>query len=442
MAGGTTGTPINPPSIPDSGATIALATTRPLPYTWLTLDRYSRMIPGLSPIHFFGALAPNASPTVNNCRQVVPRHGWQYFGETSREEILIKIREAEMEIAKHVGFNLAPDYTVEEQREYTSDYYRDRIGNVEGLYGLKDIELKRGKVILPGKWNPTLVSTATVANSGITFYDYDSDGFYEAVRVTATTTQTDPRKMGVFFTGGSGAPEWQIRYPYAAGISGGTYTAYFHSWLFLDPDKDAAFPGSDYNGIDIETDTSNFVSSVDVYDISTDTTVEHVRINWGRYDAVSAQDFYYATGTFFIRDAEAGIVVPSPATYDADTGVWTPGSFTYGQPTTVTVSYYSGNQSDEYLARRSMDPLSHLYARAIAEMATARLDRPPCSCPETVKYHQDISIDLTMSTSEMSRFTVKDIEASKFGTRAGEVQAWRLINGPMKGEHRVGYAVL
>jgi hypothetical protein len=128
------------------------------------------------------------------------------------------------------------------------------------------------------------------------------------------------------------------------------------------------------------------------------------------------------------RDVNASMVVPMPGEYDAVNAYWNKSSWTVGrEPDIVKFWYRCGAQSDLYLKGRSCDSLSEFWARIIAEMATARLERPFCSCGNLQALADDLRQDLTASEGNTRRFVTADTLDSPLGTRKGEVTAWTKI---------------
>ena len=127
-----------------------------------------------------------------------------------------------------------------------------------------------------------------------------------------------------------------------------------------------------------------------------------------------------------VRDALRGIVVPTPATYSADDAAWAQVCFSEDRdPDWVKLWYYCGDIGNRYLGGRSFDPLSDRWARAIAQLATARVERPLCSCGNltalTEKWQRD-----TLVTTDGFQTNISDLD-NPLGTRYGEILAWREI---------------
>lgn len=375
----------------------------------------------------FSGVATNSFYYRIACQNPVPRYTWQIPTQSSRLEIASEIATAELEVAEYLGYNLAPDFLTHEIVDYPSEYLVEDTPGWWGLRGQKAVLLNRGKIISGGARAVSLVDTVS-AGDGLAYSDPDGDGFSEVATISVATALTDVSEVQVFYSGHGGAPEYEIGKPFYASISGGVYTAKFYIWQLIDPDVDAGWPDEGGFVATDMTESANLVSSIDLYRVYVDTTESYVRI--------FAQDNYYlypdqvrgTDGVFAIHDSERGWVIPTPATYDAGEGVWNTTSCALSGPTRVRVSYYSGDISQAFLARRTVDPLKDEYARAVAYIATARLKQPPCPCPEPLHMYQYLSEDMARFARSGGFLMTRTAHNSEFGTRVGEVEAWKMIN--------------
>ena len=137
-------------------------------------------------------------------------------------------------------------------------------------------------------------------------------------------------------------------------------------------------------------------------------------------------------GCLHVRDANRGVVVPQPATYDEDTAAWVGDRFTKCRdPDFVKIWYYSGDLDQGYLAGHALDPLPQVWANAIAWLATARLERPFCSCGNVQalcqKWQNDLAAVSSTQQQAQSYQNAPDVLTNPFGSRLGEVMAWRRV---------------
>lgn len=444
--GGTVGTPVI------GGVGTGPQIAEPLPVTWLSLARYAQIM-GVPPVHFFGSQASQAFPITGQCSNAWPRHSWQNKGRTSREEILLLIQQAELEMAEFMGFNLAPAFVLNEVHSYPRFWRRTSFAITGGLDvrgGYKRLALKNGgKLIQSGKRTASLIGTATTGDGTLVYSDEDTDGFAETATISLLTTETEVCELRAFVTGLGGQAEWEIRPAKSKIISGGSVTMTFNSWLFVNPDTDAAYPTADaYKAIDIST-TVNYVSSVDIYRVYADNTLVSARFFWERAGTCTecggtgcdACSLAYQDGCAMVGDVDGGFIVPIPAEYNATDGIWNHSGWIIGRdPDQVRVSYYAGDIDQSYLSGTSCDPLKALYAKAIAYLATARITMPICVCTELADNFESMREDMSL-LGEESHLVSLDILDNPFGTRRGEIMAWNLI-GRIKRERLDEVAVI
>jgi len=422
--------------------------TRASTPTLLSLDRYAQIM-GVNPVHFAGATAGDYWPLKNRCSDLWLQHEWQFADAVSRESLALEIRSAEIDLVRELGWWPAPMWISQEVQQFPRHYRRD----VFRRYG-RDVRDQRvsvkaeyAKIIAGGR------RAADVVEAGVTvtYTDADSDGFAETATVTCATTLTDVFEVQVFTAGMSGNEAWEIRPPRSKSITGGVFTATFWSWQMIDPAEWEFLPTQnnldgptaiDLRGLEqTPVVTTHLVSTIDVYHIYNDTTEVSALLVWEPgprggifgFDwscssatecqacALTAQD-----GCMHVRDPLRGIVVPTSATYSADTGTWAQVCPSEGRdPDWVKLWYYCGDIGNRYLSGTAYDPLSDRWARAIAQLATARLERPLCSCGNltalTSKWQRD-----TLVTTDGFQTNIADLD-NPFGTRYGEILAWREV---------------
>jgi hypothetical protein len=267
----------------------------------------------------------------------------------------------------------------------------------------------------------------------VVYSDPDGDGFDELATVSVATAITNLTELRLFFAGHSGEPEWEIRPLKSKAVAGGTFTATVDSWQLLDPSILDNWPGSQYgSGLDITT-AGNFVTTVDVYRVYTDPE-EQCALSWGgRHDAITQSQVGYLKG----KQPKLGSVSPVPATYAA--GAFTEVAFGNGfEPDYITASYLSGltrTVGGQYV-------LPPLLEEAIVYMTTARLEKPVCStCPVPQAKEEELKQDMVIaqrrgSDGEEVKFIRRDVLVTPFGTKRGEVEAWRIVQSIKKEDTR------
>src|SRR5574338_11129 len=117
-AGGTTGTPIT------SGASPAVFSALPLPWTHLSLPRYAKIM-GINAAQFCRAHAPSVNPQVfpvGSCSNVWPRFSWQNNDQVSHEELAYAIQSAEHDLIDLVGYFPSPDWIEQESHDMPREY--------------------------------------------------------------------------------------------------------------------------------------------------------------------------------------------------------------------------------------------------------------------------------------------------------------------------------
>ncbi len=428
-------------------------------HTFLTLDRYAQTM-GINPLHFNGGSTPDIDEPIfvsGGCDDIWPQYDWQDADRVSRDHLARIIHGVESDIADLVGFFPAPQWVEEEPHDYIRPYLREAFGNGTDIRGsVKGIRTDYGKYISGGRRALTTVGAAKTSDATLVYSDDDGDGFYETATISIAIPDTVPDaaeacEFKVFFDGYT-YPDWEIRYPETAEISGGNIILTFRSWLFIDQDELDNYPTAEgFRAVNVSA-VDNFVDEVDVYYEYNDFSQASAQFIWETGSSVScsicgglgceACGLITQDGCARASMSKNGIVRPTPAEYDADNEEWGIVSFSENvEPDMVKLWYYSGDQSQEYIRGRSCDPLSHFWAETITYMATAKLKRNLCGCPSvknTVEYWQT---DLGKLETNVSYFQRDDITNSPFGTLRGEVHAWTRIKHFVK-DKRVSVAVI
>jgi hypothetical protein len=411
-------------------------------YTWLSLERYARIM-GITPAHFWTAESDNVFPAASSCSHLWWLYDWQLNDAIGRDTLTRAIYDAEQQIARLVGFPLAPEWISEEvvyyDKYHRPDYY-DGYYDVQGRP--KAVKSKWRRIISAGRRALTLLATATVAGGTITFCDLDSDGFNETFRITVPTTLTSTSQIKVYYNGYSGARGWEIRTPRKKSISGGNVIIDYYVWQVVKPEVYEQFLGTDpLSAVDMDN-AGNFITSVDVYYEYTDTTAVSAQAYWEQLPGdsscclgtlsiadCSVGGFTSQDGVLNIRDANSGYVSPIPATYSTGDAIWVKDAYTLcRQPDFAKLWYCAGELAPEYLNNESYDPLSHYWAQIIAWVATARLEHPPCACSNVTTVFEDLSTDMAKSGDGNSRYSISFEQVDNpLGTRKGEIIAYRRL---------------
>lgn len=423
--------------------------------TLLSLDRFAKIM-GLPPASFnsaFGRKTSNAVVfPVAGCSTVWFQHPWQNQDQLSREELAETIRQCESDLAETLGYWPGPVW-IEQEVHKQPLYFRPdaiRVGNIDAHGQVVGLRANYGKIIAAGRRTATLVDD----NVAVAYSDADADTFSETATITGATTVTDARELQFFFAGHSGEPEWEIRPARSCVITGGVYTATFWTWQLVDPDLWETLPDDQDNIAAIDVTSGNRETVVDVYQVYNDTTATSATFYWEPDPSVAWTRSYCGgagctactlttqDGCLHVRDAMLGIVVPQPGDYDSTNDEWDGAAYTVCRdPDMVKIWYYCGELSQDWLKEKNAaEPLSDRWARAIAYMATARLERPICNCGNAMGLFEDLRRDLAYAKDGPHQVSF-DVLDNPFGTRKGEVIAWRMVKGNARDKISMGGAV-
>lgn len=436
---------------------MAFNIAQPLAYTLLSRPTYAQVM-GINPVHFAGAFAQDIMPIGHNSQNDIwPKYPWQSSDRIAQQDLVVAINSAEKDVSNYLGYWPAPDWSAQEvhriQRHHRRDVWRAGMRNLR--YNQIAVRAKHGKVITPGRRAVSVVGggPATVAAGSLEYRDEDLDGFFETAKIELSTTLTDTCEIKVYFVDTDADRRWEVRPLRSVSISLGVVTIYLDSWLLIDPDLQSAYTTTaGFSAIDIST-TANFVTEVDVYREYTSTIVDSSLFFWeptprqspflcstcGGAGCVNCQ-LQTQGGCLHIREAEQGIVVPMPATYDADDAEWDYNCPTLCRnPEQVQIWYKSGLLSDEYLNGYVCTEMPLDMATAIAWIATARLERPFCAGTNLTALCKRLRRDTAVTGQQGFQLTNDDL-ANPFGTRVGEIMAWRKI-GNLVENNLVGVAI-
>ena len=124
-----------------------------------------------------------------------------------------------------------------------------------------------------------------------------------------------------------------------------------------------------------------------------------------------------------------GIVTAALGYYDTDNSQWlTQAPAVCREPDMVKLWYQAGDVDDRYLAGNSCDPLSNWWAQTITWLATARMERPFCSCDNVVDLVKDMRTDLAAVGGPLGYNVSLEDLSNPFGTRKGAVLSWRRVS--------------
>lgn len=406
--------------------------------TKLPLAVFARVF-GMHPLHFEQVYVPGITDLDAHCQHMQFQHEWQDSDAVSREEIARVIAEAESKIENALGYKLAPTWEMDEwkptDRYYQPEQYNWLASDIRGYR--HTVQANWGYFISGGIQAKTLIT----AGAAIVYTDSNSDTYKETATVgPIATTVVDPNEIAIFYPGKSGDDTWEIR-PTNVAISGGSVTITFRRELVVKEDLLEAFDVDDAGAEG--TNDAHFLSTVDVYrrynDPQTQASFlwEPLATNWCAScngSGCAACAYSAQTGCLITRgDPRRSIVGYFPAEWDNTNKEFdSVGWAVSRQPDIVRLFYYSGwrNKTQRYINR--MDPE---WERTVAYMAASMLDRPPCSCGADVwkRWRDDFALNngdadgLPQFRTPTGSGRVVDILNNDFGTRRGEIYAWRKV---------------
>ena len=399
--------------------------------THLTLDRFAAIM-GIAPVHFNGGAGATVWPPGVSCQDIWPQYSWQHNDVISRFDLAEAIRNAEEDIKRVLRMPVAPEYIVDKQ-SYPSQ---------------KRVGLGANTLKIPTMWRNVLEAgpravSAVKLGASVVRSDPDGDGFKELATITVIAadlpTGFDIIKARIYTPGRLAHPTHEIRYPTLTIDGSDNLVITLESWLLFDPalwEKPITLDG--FTAIDADSDSS-YLATVDVYQEYTDTTADGVTFHWygsancscggiGCPDCNPTEQ----GGCLTVANTPLGLVVPAPAGYDVDTTAWVKETFsvTSYSPEMVTLRYKSGYVSQDYLLGFTNDPLDQYLAEAIAWLAAARLEAPPCSCGVVQEKFANLRVDINAVSRERSVLVSvisPEMLTNPFGSRRGEVNAWNRI---------------
>ncbi len=416
--------------------------------TLLPLDKYAKIM-GIAPLHFNRVRLPDItsepfSVSARNAAQSLwYQFDWQAPGQLSIDTLARTIARAERDIEGFLGYSVAPNWVSQEIHQYPREYRRDLYGNGLDVRGqMKAIRTKRGRVIAPGPRATTLLGTPTVAGASLVYSDPNSDGWDTLATITVSTTLTNVDEIKLYFTGHGGDPTWEVRPVKSKTITGGNVIITCDSWLLIDPDLQNAIPTDEATSINGST-AGNYVQDIEVRREFTDFTEPHVQFFWERKPRVNkifcsscsgtgceACTLIAQDGCFHLRDVYEGMIVPVPADFDVADNRWERAAWAEcREPDLMEIWYYAGEQSEQFLRDEVTSPLDPNLARVVAQMATARLTcnfRQNNNVSDLVEHWRRDMAESGPSTNTI--FTPPEILNNPFGTRRGEVAAYRSLN--------------
>jgi hypothetical protein len=385
-------------------------------YTWLSLNRFARIM-GVDPVHFWGCNQINTPtgrvlhPLDNAQNNIWPNFDYDNSDQVSRNQLARTIWSCEQEISDYLAMNLTPDWDVDDTYSPESTW--------DGQYS-NGVVLRKKNFIRAG-----VRSTSFIGNIAINFTDDDGDGFKEVGSIIVSMpVNAKANEIKIYYPGYSGEREFEIRDPFYAIVSNGNLIIKFNSWQLVDPElySDQANNDNVGNVVDV-SDPTSLLSFVDVYWEYNDFTKTSVTF----VDVEDDGSETYPTGYFIVKDRKSRIAIPYEATYDISSSRWngSPCSQDYSY---LKLSYYSGYEDPRTNGSIRSDKLSDQFAKAIAYMATSRLDRVYLTNTNATEFANTLRDDVRVLRKGEGFTRVTSYEMNNpFGTHKGEIYAWKAI---------------
>lgn len=390
-------------------------------YTWLPLDRFFELM-GIHPLHanqFTSALIVSQS----YCGDTWYQYDWMHADRTSRESIAMAIKQAEDKISEFVGFNLIPDWEIDERQRTTRPVSPEIFSyGVQPRWTAKSITVNKGWVLTGGMQAKTLIQ----AGVAITRSDEDGDGYKETAIVTVATSVTDTDEIRVYFPGMGGEDIWEIRPLKSVDIVAGVATIEFRSWQIPDPDL---WETMVLSTIDADVD-ANYIPTIDVYRVYNDPS-KMVQFLWegipntcGCGDEGCAECSKYSqNGCLSVRNERLGQFMYRPATYDSDTGQYQSTEWVMSrEPEAMRLWYLAGWQNEKL--PRPLVQMDYYWEPAVAYYAASLLERPICGCNNAAEFVKTWMEDLARVGTDHSWQTTASQQDNTFGSRRGAIYAY------------------
>jgi len=290
---------------------MAIASTR----TIIPLDRAAFHL-GIDPYHFNGCYT--TTRTIRpSCDDVWFRYDYQQNGKISRESLAAALAFAEKKTSEVLGYYPLPQWVTDESVDLPQhwDVLRYNFYNSRGQH--KSIRTDWGYVTEVG----TLQKDPVECDAVVSFEDLDLDLFNETMQVTVATDVTDEEELRVYYPGKNGRDEWEIRPLNDITIAGGFAVIQWSKELgvletLINQVADESFESIVVDG----DDDTNFLQTVDVYRVYTDTTSQMTLQAESCSCSSTPCEFCTETACTTIRDSKEGIVAYQRASYTD--GVW------------------------------------------------------------------------------------------------------------------------
>ena len=383
--------------------------------------------------YFFWQLANNSTMKVNTgCNQLVREYDWLTADMVGRVDIRRAIDTAIEKLTDELDYSPYPRY-FEEVHSLNYHMFRGR--------GCAVVRLDLGKVLDFGIEAFEVLGT----NLTVTTSDENSDGVKDtwSIGLDDQSTEFDLANIYIyptqanlpFLTRNTTEDEYDCRYlvqPIRQVVDNvvpsPVLLLYGRSWEIVKPSKYDLYTELGNEQID-PNEIANYTSAVNLlrrYTNSDGVTTTTAAVIF-EFDnpcgctgcGCNGQALPYTRlGQATNWDARTGEVVIYPATFNAETEVWTLSQFCGCHlPDRVRIRYYAGDND-----ACKWDPI-------VARLAAAELARPICACTTANRELARWQFDLARSAGandEQYILSPADLD-NPFGTRRGHVEAWKHV---------------
>ncbi len=392
--------------------------------TKLSIPHWARLL-GINPLHVMGVQVEEIQQ--GTCDVSWFQYGWQNASAVSREELAVKIRQAEDEIEHYLRARLLPSWEEDEVAIATPPARPDTVWhspfNARGYW--QSVETQWKHLISGGRRAQTLIDDAaavvyTDSIPSTAYFTPPSVLYKDTATVTVTVAAgTAANEIAVYCPGREGDERYRIR-PVSVSITGTTATITFRRELAIDPDmQEGIGTGANFMRPVDGRSADPFLTTVDVYRVYNDGATQAALLwlppNGGAPGALAEQ-----AAALTVSDARMGFVQYRPGTWDGDTSAFVATCRSLGrQPDAVRLYYRSG------LPAAPNGEMSHEWALTVAILAAARLDRPVCNCASGFvnRWQRDYAV----SEPKTNRRLDERLLGNPIGTLAGEIYAWERV---------------
>jgi hypothetical protein len=430
------------------------------------LDEWAQIM-GIEPAHFNGATAdPIAHSLCSECVQLWPQTPGQNSAMLSREEVALAIASAEQDIESYLGVPLKPTLKCK-------TFAYQPCGSPSALVPTSVWD-HRNWGLAPQKLPSYYVGDCPVFSWGqetyeslafpskeegtISFVDLDGDNFSETALLIAYLEDPEvvprPCEVTLFYPDGCGDPLQQICplrnvvVDYSDDTGLGEIRIEVWAWQLIRPELwSAPVGGGDGNAacqvsaIDL-LDSNVYVEELEVchhtfkpwtpmVEFGVEQTGQICGCDSDGCHICSPQTF---PGCLLAGTRAPGFVVPVPARWDDEECGWvayTPLDLNClgVTPSFVRIHYWHGCIDDGCDPSDPSAATCHALKQVTAILAAARLPKTVCACDCTdYAWFDGLKRDLSYSTrSEGTFFLSQELVNNPFGTRSGEIQAYRKL---------------